>query len=213
MKDCEIIGLSHLPNALLIKAIDDELTGAELLEVESHLPMCEPCGRRYQSLRQLSTSIESAVDGPALAFSKEERGRLERQLEAQQLAASTQRSSHALRRLSWAMAIAAAAAFVLLFAPQWKHSAKTAGSLAAFQPGTLEVDGENFVALPYSNPDLPLNASHIVEMQVPVSSLADAGIVFEPISNEMAAPDRAVLADVLFGMDGRPIGIHVLNNE
>lgn len=213
MKDRGDSGLNHLTDALLIKAMDDELTGGETLGVESHLALCEGCKRRHQSLRQLSISIESALDGPPLLFSREERDRLERELESQQAAASKPRSSRVLRRLSWAMAIAAAVAFGLLFVPQWKRAVRTGGSAGAVQPSLLEVDGESFVPLPYSNPDLPLSGSHIVQMQVPVSSLADAGIVFEPISTEMSAPDRAVLADVLLGMDGRPIGIHVLNNE
>jgi hypothetical protein len=78
---------------------------------------------------------------------------------------------------------------------------------------SFEVDGETFVALPYSNPDLPLTAPHIVRMQVPVASLADAGITFEPVSSEVSSPDRSVLADVLLGIDGQPLGVHVLNAE
>ncbi|MBV9762499.1 MAG: zf-HC2 domain-containing protein [Acidobacteriaceae bacterium] len=212
MKGCEEV--SHLPSALLIKAIDEELPGGEAQEVESHLATCDSCRRRYQALRQVSGRIESAVAARQVELSSEQRTRLETELDARELAARAKPgASHVVRRLSWAVAIAAALAFLLLVAPQWRQSVKRTGSAAAAQPSAFEVDGESFVALPYSNPDLPLNTSHIVQMQVPVQSLADAGIVFEPISNEVAAQDRSVLADVLLGMDGRPVGIHVLASE
>ncbi len=213
MKDHDEFTPAHPADALLIKAVDDELPVADALEVNSHLSACEDCRRRYHALRQISASIESAVAAPALELSQQQRARLERQMELTELAAPMPNASHVLRRLSWAAAIAAALAFLLMFVPQWNRAGKTAGPVAAVQPSAFEVDGESFVALPYSNPDLPLNASHIVQMQVPVSSLADAGIVFEPISNEGPASDRSVLADVLLGIDGRPLGIHVLNAE
>jgi hypothetical protein len=213
MKDCDDLPLSHPTEAFLIKAVDDELSTADMRELESHLPVCEECRRHYQTLRRLSATIESAIAASPLDFSHEQRARLERQLDACELTASAPPPSRVLRRLSWAMALAAALMFALLFAPQWKRSAKPIGPSVAVQPSVIEVDGERFIAVPYSNPDLPLNGSHIVQMQVPVSSLADAGIVFEPISNEMSTPDRSVLADVLLGIDGRPLGIHVLNAE
>lgn len=213
MKDRDEVTLAHPADTLLIKALDDELLPAEALDINAHLSACQACRSRHQSLRHLSASIESAVASPALEFSLERRARLERQLAAGELGTPVPTRSHLLRRLSWVTAVAAALAFVLMFIPQWKRSPQTSGPVAAVQPSSFEVDGERFVALPYSNPDLPLNASHIVQMQVPVSSLADAGIVFEPISNELLASDRAVLADVLLGIDGRPLGIHVLNAE
>jgi anti-sigma factor RsiW len=213
MKDCDELALAHPAEALLIKAADDELPTADALEVNAHLSVCESCKRRYQALLDLSATIESAVGAPHLEFSQEQRTRLERQLESRELTVPVQKTSQLLRRLSWAAAIAAAAALLLMFVPPWKRTVNPPSSVAAVQPSAFEVDGESFVALPYSNPDLPLNASHIVQMQVPVSSLADAGIVFEPISNEMSASDRSVLADVLLGIDGRPLGIHVLNAE
>jgi hypothetical protein len=75
------------------------------------------------------------------------------------------------------------------------------------------VDGESFIPLPYSNPDLPIAAHRIVQMQVPVSSLADAGVHFEAISSEVSSGDESVLADVLLGIDGQPLGIHVLGAQ
>jgi hypothetical protein len=203
----------HVSDSLLIRAIDDELNEVEACAVDSHLAICEECARRRQRLRHVSAKVEWAISEVRVSVSEQQRDRLERSLETRELAASAKRASPGLRRLSWAMAIAAALAFALMFVPQWKRSPKPSPELAAVEPSAFEVDGESFVALPYSNPELPLNTSHIVQMQVPVSALADAGIVFEPISNEIASADRSVRADVLLGIDGRPVGIHVLSNE
>jgi Putative zinc-finger len=213
MKEHEDLALKHFPDALLIRALDDELAESEGREVESHLAACEGCRRRYQAMRQVSASVESALAGPRVEFSHEGREGLERELERRETTETRGKARHTLGRLSFGMAIAAALAFALLVVPQWKRSVKTTAQEVPAQPSAFEVDGESFVALPYSNPDLPLNSSYIVQMQVPVASLADAGIVFEPISNEMSAGDRSVLADVLLGIDGRPLGIHVLTAE
>jgi hypothetical protein len=201
----------HVPDALLVGAIDDELPPAEATLVASHISACQDCFDRYHALRQLSTRIESALIAPGVEFSHEQRDRLERQLQSHERMASVP-YSQTLRRLSWTLAVAAALAFALMFIPQWKRSTSADHSGVPVQLNSFQVDGETFVALPYSNPDLPLNSSQIVRMQVPISSLADAGVVFEPISNEMSAQDRSVLADVLLGLDGQPLGVHVLGS-
>jgi anti-sigma factor RsiW len=213
MKDWDDRALAHVSEASLIKAVDDELSSEETREIEAHLSVCEDCGRRYHALRRVSETVESALAAIHVDVLHEQRARLASDLETREAVRPAVHSSRPLRRLSWAMAAAAALALGLLITRQWKHAVKTAGPPSTAEVAVLEVDGERFVALPYSNPDLPLNDSHIVQMQVPVSSLADAGIVFEPISNEMSAPDRSVLADVLLGIDGRPLGIHVVSAE
>ncbi len=84
---------------------------------------------------------------------------------------------------------------------------------AGIAANLIEVDGETFVPLPFSNPDLVSSGPHVVQMEVPASSLAEAGVVFEPLSSQTLAPDRSVLADVLLGVDGQLLGVHVLNSE
>jgi hypothetical protein len=117
-----------------------------------------------------------------------------------------------MRRFGWGMAIAATLALGILIAPKHREEQKPS-SVTNSMADSLEVDGETFIALPYSNPDLPMGASHIVQMQVPVSSLADVGILLEPVSNEVSSLDRSVLADVLVGADGQPLGVNVLSFE
>jgi hypothetical protein len=46
---------------------------------------------------------------------------------------------------------------------------------------------------------------------VPVSTLASAGIFVEPVASGLT--DHTVLANVLLGIDGQPMGIHVLSVE
>jgi anti-sigma factor RsiW len=113
----------------------------------------------------------------------------------------------------WSIAIAAGLLLAVLFLPRPRLSPLPAPVTAAGMAQTFQVSGETFVALPYSNAELPMSALHIVEMQVPVSSLAEAGVIFEPVSIEQANPDRAVLADVLFGLDGEPLGVHVIDAD
>lgn len=213
----------HLTDDLLVRLVDDELSGAESILVESHLSQCEECTQRYHELRSVCIRVESAVTAIAPEISPEnfpenfndQRDSLSRALELRERQAAFPRPRKALRRFGWGMAIAATLAAGALLGPQWTHRVKFVGMVAqdAQTGAAFEVDGERFIALPYSNPDLPLTAPHIVQMQVPVSSLADAGIVFEPVSNEVSAPDRSVLADVLLGIDGQPLGVHVLDVE
>jgi hypothetical protein len=120
-----------------------------------------------------------------------------------------------MRRFGWGMAIAASLALGIIIAPKPKPQVSESTSLARVVPGAsgaIEVDGESFITLPYSNPDLPSVAPRIVQMEVPISSLADIGISLEPISSQ-ANQDRSVLADVLLGADGQPLGVHVVSWE
>lgn len=208
-------GADHLSDDLLVRAIDDEVSAAEAILVDSHLPGCEQCRKKYQQLRSISVRFESAIAAFTPLHSAEERQSLAARLEARERTARAPVKPSTFSRFGWGMALAATLALGIVIGPRWTDylgihhlSKQTAQSATSF-----EIDGETFVALPYSNPDLPLAAPHIVQMQVSVASLSDAGIVFEPVSNEVSAPDRSVLADVLLGIDGQPLGVHVLSNE
>lgn len=209
----------HLDDDLLVRSIDDELSGSETVLVAAHLASCEHCRQKHQQLHSLSAGLESQIAALVPEVRPDawigERNGLAHALELRENAARRPAAPRILPRLGWGMAMAATLAIGIMLAPQWKqhfvlgHSAAPQGQSST----SFEFDGETFVALPYSNPDLPLMAPHIVQMQVPVSSLADAGIVLEPVSGEVSAADRSVLADVLLGIDGQPLGVHVLSAE
>lgn len=204
----------HLKDDLLVRSIDDELSGSETVLVASHLAACEQCRQKHQQLRGFSAGLESLVAALAPQAAIDERSNLGHALELRETAARQPAVPSVLRRFGWGMAMAATLAIGIMLGPQWKRYFPAGNASQAEQStASFEFDGETFVALPYSNPDLPLTAPHIVQMQVPVSSLADAGIVFEPVSGEVPTPDRSVLADVLLGIDGQPLGVHVLSAE
>jgi hypothetical protein len=205
----------HLTNDLLVRAIDDELLPREIALVESHLKACEVCMRRQAEILRVSGAIESLVAAAAPEARQHDRDALVEKLDtvpAHNIILNTRNRS--VQTIWWGGGIAAAIVLAVIFASRLLHAPdgeRVTVSLSS--PGTtLQVDGETFIPLPYSNPDLPLPAPHIVEMQVPVSSLASAGLVFEPVSNGVG-PDRTVLADVLMGLDGQPLGVHVLSAE
>ncbi len=202
----------HLTSALLVKAMDAELTSGEVASVMEHLARCEECREKYESFRGVSLAIESGVAGVAVGDPSSEPESLRQKLQARQAAQRHgQTPERVLWRFGWGMAIAASIALGIVMAPRNKNTADTQHSVqAATVASAIEVGGESFVPLPYSNPDLPVNESRIVEMQVPVSALNDIGIVLESVSNRESAPDRSVLADVLMGTDGQPLGVHVL---
>jgi hypothetical protein len=211
----------HPSDDLIGRALDDELSGAERLAVETHLAGCAECKAAYHELAVLSVRVESFIAAvPAerslrAGFLRLELGNKMARFDAS-LAAVSKPAPMALR-VGGGMAIAAALALGMLFLP-YGHKTGGPGRTATAAsgtavPSTFEVEGETFVSLPYSNSDLPLSAPRVVRMQMPVSSLADAGLVFEPMSSEAARPDRSVLADVLLGADGEPLGVHVVSNE
>lgn len=207
---------NHLEHELLARAIDGELSAQEAALVELHLPQCGQCRNKQEAFRALSADLEELAGRIPAEPSAEDRETLRRMLEAQGYSAGTRQTPEkVLRRFGWGLAIAAALA-IAVTVPQFTRRTPSS-SLPALGPQaatTIDVGGETFIPLPYSNPDLPLGAPHIVEMRVPVASLADAGVaILEPIANGILAPDDSVPADVLLGLDGQPLGVHVLDTE
>jgi anti-sigma factor RsiW len=206
----------HLANGLLVRAIDDELPEAEADLVAAHLSRCGECKQKYQQLALLSSRIETLVRGIAVAASHSERESLKKRLEQrQQSVVPTNGGEKVLRRFGWGMAIAATLAIGITFAPRAKRvpSGDQPAPRQSRSNDTFEVDGETFALLPYSNADLPVSAPHIVQMHIPVSSLAAAGLTLRPISSEVSTGEDSVLADVLLGIDGQPLGVHVAGVE
>lgn len=218
-------GSGHLSNDVLVRAMDEELSGSEMMQVETHLAKCGGCLARQADLRRVSDGLESFLRSYQPAFTQPETGWNGRQallnrLDASKQGARVSGTGKTLARFGWMLAAAAMLAIGISYVPfsRMFNNGEGAGTLSASarfsQPGApFEIDGETFQYLPYSNPDLPVGGSHIVQMQVPLSSLADAGVLVAPAANRITTPDRAVLADVLLGMDGQPIGVHVLSAD
>lgn len=206
---------NHLPNDLLVRAMDDELFAWEAAEVEAHLSHCDGCRQRYQNLRDVSMRIDDWAACLLPTSSVEARELLVRKLESRQSQMAAPAPSKVLRRFGWGMAIAASLALGVIFAPHGSRPSRVDSASISERPAidSFEVNGETFAALPYSNPDLPISSSHIVQMQIPVSSLTDAGVAFGPVAMQETALNHSVLADVLIGMDGQPLGVHVLSAQ
>ena len=206
----------HLNTELLVRALDDELTSSERIAVESHLASCDECQANYRELGVLSVKFEAFVAERPMPPVGAERCDLEQDLIRKEFGAMKGPNVRRWARpASFILAVAASVVVALLLLPR---TVERDGSGKVFvsgelSPSTFEADGETFVSLPYSNASLPMNAHHVVRMQVPVSSLLDAGVIFEPISNEVTSGDRSVLADVLLGVDGEPLGVHVVSSE
>jgi anti-sigma factor RsiW len=207
----------HAASGLLAQKLDGELTGAEAIALDDHLAGCSECRLRYEELRRISSEVTPVLAELLSAKARErkvdvaaQREWLLRKLEAEPEKKSAQSPERVLRRFGWGMAIAASLAFMILIAPKHFHTADPQRDAPSNNySNAIEVDGVTFIALPYSNPDLPVSESRVVEMQVPVSALNDIGIVIEPVSAREPGVDRSVLADVLMGTDGQPLGVHV----
>lgn len=204
----------HLTGDLLVRAIDNEITDDETVEVENHLNQCESCRLEAQRLREMSANLWLLVDSMLLVNISDDRDVLAGEmLAAEQQRAAKQAPERVMKRFGWGMAIAATLALGIILAPKHKPIANAAVPTGVTLTSAIEVDGESFIPLPFSNPDLPVAAPRIIQMQVPVSTLAELGVSLEPVANEVTGQDNSVLADVLLGADGQPMGVHVLSVE
>ena len=209
----------HLEPALLIEFLDNETSKHEVELVSSHLASCAACRERQAALAHVSSEIDSFFAALPVPSDFSTRKNLEdamRRTAVVGVRRISSDSSKVMRRFGWGMGIAAAIAIALVWVPAPDRiTTHQAARVTHNQVAAIDVNGESFVALPYSNPDLPLNAPRIVEMQVPVSSLIAAGILFEPTGALLTngSSDRMVPANVLLGIDGQPLGVHVLDAE
>lgn len=204
----------HPEDGLLIQYLDGELPENQFARLRLHLASCSQCRSKQDEFVRLSNRVEVLIGGTAVESPADSRANLARALVGERgPTAASEMSIKVMRRFGWGMAIAAGLAAGIVLIP---HGSKIDESVPvaktpAVVSQSIYVNGESFIALPYSNPDLPISAPRIVEMQIPASSLASAGLFLEPVANGVA--DRTVLANVLLGLDGQPIGVHVLSAE
>ena len=213
----------HLPEGLLLRYLDEELTAGEARGVERHIAGCAECRGKLAELRRTAIAVDDLFLSAPLSYSHGERDQLAFAIvEREQNARDTrvQASAWANRLWSkagwWGVAAALAAGIAvtavrLNFETRQQQPVQHGAMVSSTH--TFDIDGEKFWPLPYSNPDLPLNAPRVVEMQIPVSSLAEVGIITEPVTRRAMSSDDAVLADVLLGLDGQPLGVHVIAED
>ena len=200
----------HVANGLLIRYLDGELLEAEYAQVRAHVAVCQECRRKRDEFARVSFRVDSLLSAQPVAEAAATRAKLVAAFRSE-----TANTPNVMKRFVWGMAVAAMLAIGILVAPRPRQRplAETARpAVSPAQTTSFDVNGENFIALPYSNPELPMSAPRIVEMQVPVSSLAAAGIFFQPVATG-GSGDRTVLANVVLGIDGQPLGVHVLSAE
>ena len=215
--------MNHLSDDLLIRHLDDELSPPEILVVEPHLRDCGECRASFAEFRKAAGAADDFFLSSQPQYFGSERIALAQALNRNSAPVHGARApvslggkgaASALRRFSWAAGLAACLAAGFYFSTTHRQTATSSPGLSANATvASYDIDGEKFWALPYSNPDLPVNAPRIVEMEVPIASLADAGIFVAPLASRAAAPGDAVLADVLLGIDGQPVGVHVLSAD
>lgn len=215
------INSDHLSHELILRVLDDEVTPAQRLECEAHLSCCEFCQEALASLQGFSLEIDQSVHSLSIPDMAAVRRDIQNEIESRSVGAPmVHHPGRVMRRFGWGMGIAATLAFGVLLAPRHEGVPETVSKVVpmvgAAQTPSIEVDGESFLPVPYANADLSTTAPHIVQMEVPVSSLSEIGIVYEPITNRVSdAPEaeRSVLADVLMGADGQPRGVHIVGYE
>jgi hypothetical protein len=215
MTNSDDVNRSHLSRDLLVRFIDGEACQKEAEQVQAHFRTCQSCRSNFQALTALSADLESVVTAAWPQDATVRRDALVKELDRREIRCRSTPSSESLLRFSWSLGIAAmlALAVLVLTGRKWGDSPNSSAHATGSSANLIEFDGETFVSLPYSNPDLAMSGPHVVQMEMPASSLTEAGVVFEPVSSQSEISDRSVLADVLLGADGQPLGVHVLSAE
>lgn len=144
---------------LLVRAVDKELSSSEAEWVPAHIAACPECRRECEAIENVSLRIEAAVNRSAVLENSADREFLVAHVTQQHRVKPIRHAPEkVMRRFGWGMAIAATLALGIIVAPRQKPP-RTDGAPTEQAMGTvsnaIEVDGETFVALPYSNPDLP----------------------------------------------------------
>jgi hypothetical protein len=181
----------HLSIELLLRRLDRELAAGEIAPIEDHLSGCADCRARFANLRDISGGIDwysADLFDPAPAGQR------------RALVAALERPPAAPRRRIYAPL--AMAASVLL---------AVSISLTIHQPAVPPVAqpqaaADSFIALPYSNENLSSAGAVVMQVEVPRSAVALAGM---PVSDGPA--ERPVKAEVVVGADGLARGIRFLN--
>jgi anti-sigma factor RsiW len=207
----------HIPDELVAKAVDEELTIDERLFVERHLAACPTCRERRRQWAELSDRVQDCVLATEVSVSS-----LSRECLAASVGVEANASSAEVRRRRWILpragAVAAVACLVVLGSAGvfWKTGpwALTRTDPAANRAAAVDDirwDNGDFIPLPYSADAVP-GSERIVRVELPVSALAEQGILPAGALDSAAMyGDGWVLADLAVGLDGQPSGIRLVD--
>jgi anti-sigma factor RsiW len=208
----------HLSEDLIARIVDNELTPTERLFAERHLAICTACRQRRREWADVAEQVQDLVLDQEPVVPANARQRLLSALAKRTPGATVSIPQEAPAWWKWGAVAAAAAslAFLLSLPPVRTHmsellnagnSVQTAAA-GASQSGTEDAEPD-FIPLPYSGVALAEGEEEIVRVQLPVSELANQGI----IPPGAYAENSWVDADLLLGLDGQPQGIRLVNAD
>jgi hypothetical protein len=181
----------HLSSELLLRRLDRELAAGEIALIDDHLTACADCRASLAKLRDISGGIDQYSTD---LFDPPPAGR------RRALVAALERPAGSARRRIYAP-LAMAASVLLAVSISLTIHQPQAPPMA--QP---RVSADSFIALPYSNENLSSAGAVVMQVEVPRSAVALAGM---PVSDGPA--ERTVKAEVVVGADGLARGIRFLN--
>ncbi len=210
----------HLSEDLIARVVDDELTPTERLYAEGHLAVCAECRQKRSEWAEIAEQVQDVVLDQEPVVPANARQRLANVFYRPEShrPVPVRQESPAWWRWGAVAAIAASLAFLISLPPVrthlselWNpagHAAQTAASQIESEPGLGDAE-RTFIPLPYSGLQLAEGEEEIVRVHMPVSALANAGI----ISAGAYAENSWVDADLLLGLDGQPQGIRLVNAD
>jgi len=181
----------HVSYELLLRRLDGELDADAAGAVGAHVSECAECRQRLDRLRALSGAI---VASSAALTEAEPRG------QRRALVAAMEQRAAALPRKTYAI-LAAAASVILVAGIVMKESPRPQ---PAVSPAPMAQ--EAFIALPYSDDSLSSEGAVVLQVELPRSAAALAGM---PVNYSSGNP--RVKAEVVVGADGLARAIRFLD--
>ena len=182
----------HLTSELLLRRLDAELPPEAQPAVDAHLAACAECSARYAKLGAVSGAIEDFSAG----LSDPQPAGMRRRAFVEAL-----ERRPAVISKSAVSALAIAACLILAAGISLMVSKPHARPMSPAQIAT-----DSFIALPYSDEDLSSEGAVVLQVELPRSAVALAGI---PVGD--GPSDGRVKAEVMVGADGLARAIRFLN--
>jgi anti-sigma factor RsiW len=185
------MSLDHISSELLMRRLDAELPPEAQPALDAHLAACAECSARYARLRAISGAIDGYSAGLLGPQPSAQRRALVDALESRPAPIP----KTALAALAIAACLVLAVGISLLI------------SKPAVRPASpVQLATDRFIALPYSDDSLSAEGAVVLQVEVPRSAVALAGI---PVGDGPA--DGRVKAEVIVGADGLARAIRFLN--